>query len=931
MAVSSFRKACWVVGVGLMVLGCYKQAEAQTPNPAGRGQAVPATYSFVLRGVPMEAALQQLVRTTKIDLAYDPALVAAKQVYCVAEEQPAEAVLRCVLQGSGLDFYRLSSGMYVVSLAAATAPRYGRLLGVVVDRQTGMPLPDAHLLLADGAIATTTNELGRFSLAQLKPGAYRLTASYVGYTSAMDSVVVPPGGTEVAVVSMEARPVVVEPVVIDGMPWRQPSDELGTATNADDDLRPAGSEDVVRSLDALMGVRVSDVTADVHVQGGEAGEHQFLLDGAPVYLPVNLGSLIGPFSPFAIGRLTVQKAGFGAEHGSQISGVIQAEHALDGASPRGLDVQLDPMSLNARLQLRRDKPGHTGAALMTSARYGLWDVYRPPAVQELLRDWDTADPFMMGAFARGTPMGEEDPAARYFREVPSMGAPRLGFHDFHAASRVRFGLLQSLHASAYWGRRGLDHDPHGLEAVPTSVYRDAYVWENAVGTLRYESVLSARMLLSTRLRGSYYRLQHDFGTEEVAAAALRSGEDGNRITEGAAEARMDYAASDRVHLQAGLEGIYTTSRFRVQGTQPQPIDHAFAAWRGAGFLTSRIHLGARLQLDAGVRLTHLDARRPLYAEPRLALRFDQDRSPFGPWSIRGAAGYYRQFVGQFDVSSLSPRALLSTTRVWMTVDSTVAPPEAYHLAAELLLRPDPTWTLRAEAYFKHQMHLLSVNYAAQPPAGTSGASFPQRAFLVDGEGYAHGVAVRAEKGLERGTLKLGYEYGYVERGTDNLELFGGNFYVVPWNEPHRLELALDWKPYRHVTMLGRWRGIWGRRWGFRQAYYDFIGAYRTLSETIPQPVQQNIREHIKAYNLKKPAEHRLSPFYQLDLSLAYTRRLGSLGIQGRIDLLNVFDQRNTADWRFVADRALYDQRQLLRRDSRLVQPFTPSLAVRLKW
>ncbi|MGI9174809.1 MAG: STN domain-containing protein, partial [Rhodothermales bacterium] len=113
---SSFCKACRVVGAGLIALSCCGQAGAQTPAPAPgqaeQGQAVPATYSFVLRGVPMEAALQQLVRTTQIDLAYDPALVAAKQVYCVAEEQPAEAVLRCVLQGSGLDFYRLSSGMY---------------------------------------------------------------------------------------------------------------------------------------------------------------------------------------------------------------------------------------------------------------------------------------------------------------------------------------------------------------------------------------------------------------------------------------------------------------------------------------------------------------------------------------------------------------------------------------------------------------------------------------------------------------------------------------------------------------------------------------------------------------------------------------------------------------------------------------------------
>ena len=915
MSASPLRRACWAFCLGLLALG---PAAAQQTD-------VRPTFSFVLRGVPLEDALQQLVRTARVDLAYDPALVAGERAYCVAEAEPAEEVLRCILHGTGLDFYRLSSGMYVVTPTAQLPPRYGRLLGVVVDARTGAPLPDAHLLLADGAAGTTTNELGRFAFGGLKPGPYRLTASYVGYEPAVDSVVVAPDGTTSLEVEMAARPVVVEPVVIDGIQWRLPSTEMG-AEAVDGDLRPAGSEDVVRGLDALMSVRVSDVTADVHVQGGEAGEHRFLLDGAPVYLPVNLGSLIGPFSPFAIGRLTVQKAGFGAEHGSQIAGVVQAEHALDAAAPRALDVQLDPMSLNARLQLRRPTSGHAGAALMTAARVGLWDAYRPRAVQRLLRDWDTVDPLMMAAF--GPDVRSDDPAERYFRAVPEAGDPRLAFHDVHAASRLRFGLLRSLHASAYWGRRALDSDRGGPTLADVPAYRNAYAWENAVGQARYESVLSARLLLSARARGSYYRLRHGFGT---GASASPERTDGNRIREGGLEARVDYAAGDRVHLQGGLEGIHTSSRFRVQGTQPQPITHQFAAWRAASFLTGRVRLAPGLQMDAGLRLTYLDAQRRFYAEPRLALRLDQSESPIGPWSVRGAAGYYRQFVGQFDVSSLSPRALLPTTRVWMAVDSTVAPPEAYHLAAELLLRPAPTWTLRAEAYFKHQLHLLAVDYAARQPARTSGEAFPQRAFLVDGEGYAHGVAVRAEKRLGQGALRFGYEYGYVERGTDDLELFGGNFYVVPWNEPHRLEIALDWKPHRHVALLGRWRGIWGRAWGFHQAYYDFIGAYRTLAETIPPDVQASIGEHAEAYRLRRPTEHRLAPFYQLDLSLAYSRPLGGVGLQGRLDLLNVFDQRNVADWRLVADRDHYERRGLLRRDGRLVQPFTPSLAVRLKW
>ena len=59
-----------------------------------------------------------------------------------------------------------------------------------------------------------------------------------------------------------------------------------------------------------MGIRVGDALADVHIQGGEAGEHQFQLDGVPVFEPVHLRGLLGAFNPFAIERITVHKAGY---------------------------------------------------------------------------------------------------------------------------------------------------------------------------------------------------------------------------------------------------------------------------------------------------------------------------------------------------------------------------------------------------------------------------------------------------------------------------------------------------------------------------------------------------------------------------------------------------------------------------------------------
>ncbi len=910
-----------------------------------------ARYSFVLRGAPLDEALRRLIATAHLDLAYDPALVAGRQVYCVIEMQPPEDVLRCILRGTGLDFYRLSSGLYVLAETPEAPPLLGNLQGVVVDGETGEPLPNAHVLLADGSTGAVSNETGRFLFAGLKPGYYRVTTSYLGYRQRVDSVWVPPQGTGRAHLSLDAEPILVAPVVVDGMQWRLPSDSLGTAALSPERLlngRHGGTADVAQSLGTLAGVRLSDATADLHVQGGETGEHQFRLDGAPVFVPISIGGLVGPFSPFAIGRVTVHKSGFGAEVGSQSAGVIAAEHAL--GQTQGLDVQADPLSLNARLGVQAGTPGRTRAALLLAGRYGLWDVYQPAPVRRLLEDWNQPDPFMLAAF--DSDATQDRTGATAFRRQLSSGNPAVGFYDLHAAARLRLGALRSLHASTYLSRRELDSERNVFEPLAGQVSpdvaprtRDLYAWNNSTTQLRYETVVSARVLASLRARASLYRLRHDFLIQQinedgVAQARLDPRADNdNRIHEFALAATLDFAAQSFWHLEAGVEPTYTFNRFLVQGTQRLPISHRSAGWRVASYLTNHFTLSRRLTLDAGARLTYLDARQTLYAEPRLALRFDQPGGALGPWSFRLATGLFRQFVNQFDVSSRSARALQASSRTWLVVDSSLSPPLSAHLAAEWLLRPAPRWTLRLEGYLKRHLHLLAVNYSAGRPVGQGGnnaevrslPSLPQSAFLADGKGATYGAAVLLEKRWTRFRWETRYEYSQARR-TFGL-FFLGETVPAPWNEPHRLELALEGRPVAGLTLVGRWRGIWGRSWGYRQPYYDFLGAFPDLNlrAVLPEDLVLSIGDQIRHFRLAHPHEHRLPPVYQLDLSAAYALRLGRLMLQTRLDLLNVLNRDNVADWRFVYDPDFYREHRLLRREDRLLLPFTPSLAVRAAW
>ncbi len=971
---------------------------------AGRVQAQDVLrYDVVMQGVPLEDALRQLLTKTDLKLAFDQSLVTDKRVYCVAEQSEAEDALRCVLKGTGLDFYQLSSGLYVLTEVPEAQPRLGTLQGLVVDSDTGEPLPNAHVLLADGSIGAVSNEAGRFLIANLKPGYYRLTTSYLGYRNRIDSVWVPPEATARTRLSLDAEAFVVTPIIVDGMQWRLSSDTLGQASLSQKALLRVpngGMPDIARSLNALVGIRLSDATADLHVQGSETGEHQFRLDGAPVFIPVSIGGLVGPFSPFAIGRVTIHKTGFGAGVGSQSAGVIQAEHALGG--PQTLDVQVDPMSLNARLGFEIGTPGQTATTFLLAGRTGLWDVYAPSSVRGLLEDWNRTDPFMLAAF-RAIPQREFSPAP-FFQRGLSTGNPGLGFLDTHAALRVQLGPVRSLHASAYWGRRRLDSDqdlfgsgndnqvgpgrpgdvvpdidPESDNADDASFFvlrdaepgtRDRFVWDNVTSQIRYEQVLSGRMMASLRGRASFYRLRHDIvvsnpvqslveGNEALEALVDLRDDNGNRIEEYAVEARFDYAALDRWSLEAGIEPTYTLSRFLVHGTRQDPIAHASAGWRVAGFINNRFTLNRRFTLDAGSRLTYLATQQKVYAEPRLALRYDHPGSGAGLWSIRVATGLYRQFVNQFDVSSRSARALLANSRMWLGVDDTVSPPHTAHLGGEMLLQPGAGWTLRLEGYYKHHLHLLAVDYTAptqrqyaqlRDATGTQNAadflsgdlplpSQTQTSFLAGGDGYAYGGAVLVEKKLGGARFEARYEYSQSQRSFGTF--YDGATVTTPWNEPHRVELAVDFAPADGLTLLGRWHSIWGRSWGFRQPYYDFFGAYRQRLQNAAESLSmetdfnllsiEDIIEHIRTYQIHHPEDHLLPAVHQLDLSVAYARRLGPTTAQIRLDLLNVFDANNVADWRFAFDPEAYRRNQLLVREERHLLPFTPSLALHLAW
>lgn len=103
----------------------------------------------------------------------------------------------------------------VVLLTVLPAAAQTALVGTVADTD-GLPIPGATVYLSGTTRGTQTDDTGRFRLAGVAPGVYRLVASLVGYTAGTQDIRVLGGQAEAGPFAFRLAPVSLGEVVIEG-------------------------------------------------------------------------------------------------------------------------------------------------------------------------------------------------------------------------------------------------------------------------------------------------------------------------------------------------------------------------------------------------------------------------------------------------------------------------------------------------------------------------------------------------------------------------------------------------------------------------------------------------------------------------------------------------------------------------------------------
>jgi hypothetical protein len=122
----------------------------------------------------------------------------------------AETIRLEAVQTVQLDL-KVSFGQAAVRLEDEDRP--GRVLGTVLDRESGETIEAADVMVSGGR-ATVSDATGHFVFQDISPGEHSVTVRHLGYKPVEESVTVPPNRTVEIRVELAAEPIELEPIVV---------------------------------------------------------------------------------------------------------------------------------------------------------------------------------------------------------------------------------------------------------------------------------------------------------------------------------------------------------------------------------------------------------------------------------------------------------------------------------------------------------------------------------------------------------------------------------------------------------------------------------------------------------------------------------------------------------------------------------------------
>jgi outer membrane receptor protein involved in Fe transport len=204
-----------------------------------------------------------------------------------------------------------------------TFSQTGKIVGKVLDKESGEALIGANVLIEGTNLGAATDVSGDFVILNIPPGSYTITAKYIGFREVrIENIKVSVNLTTEANFNLPSEAYETETVIVVAP---KPLINKNT-TNQISVIRSEDLENMpIRGINAIVGTQAGVVTQgdNLYVRGSRSDAIAFYVDGVLINNPVTGGSTTGIINN-AIEEIQVQAGGYPAEFGGANGGIVSS-------------------------------------------------------------------------------------------------------------------------------------------------------------------------------------------------------------------------------------------------------------------------------------------------------------------------------------------------------------------------------------------------------------------------------------------------------------------------------------------------------------------------------------------------------------------------------------------------------------------------------
>ena len=654
------------------------------------------------------------------------------------------------------------------------------LSGFVRDSSDGELLPNAAVAIAveNRTMGALSNAEGYYAIPDIPAGTWIVTASYIGYTTHRDTLVLTTGQAlrwdiELERQVLEMGEVVVEAEASAASELDQRPSVVALQVTDVQQMAAMAESDLLRSLQLLPGVQAaSDFSSGLYVRGGGPDQTGILLDQMRLYNPSHAFGFFSTFNPDAIKDVTFYKGAYPAQYGGSLSAVLDVQNRA--GNRRNFSTSGGVSLISSRLM--SEGPLGQGSWMVAGRR-----TYIDPVLRAVRQTTD---------------------------ELDGLG---YWFYDVNAKVNTQLSPNDNLMLSAYRGNDHLDISFGISDSTNTDTLSFGFGnnWGNEALTGRWTHVFSPALF--GRLIALYSKYQSDitlnlFGTP----IAVR-----NRVRDLSIKGDLDYFAAANHTLRTGVGLTLFRFDYGVRFDQYEN-NQVVKPYLLSAYVQDDWQVTPLTEARLGLRGTYYGEGGHLSLNPRFSL----SRVLQEGWRVKLAGGSYRQYLQLVSSEGFSGGDL------WLPLDETVEPGRSYQTVAGLEWAPANSYRFSVETYYTDLANLVVLD---EEQGENDEQETSEDIFKTGGTGYATGVELFAEKRRGRLSGWLGYTLGWTRRTFPDID--GGRTFPPKYDRRHDVSLTATYR-------LARWTWTANFVYGTGQAYTPAAARYTLRDPASDRPVDR---------------------------------------------------------------------------------------------